>query len=934
MSLIRRGARSFPAPAMTGSLADEAGEALKLAGSDAARAAALATTIVVRAKAVRDHAAWSIAERAWGLASYHNEDVDAALSHLRVAISHARRHGSAQLAAQARMTLAFVQTARGRSRQGLREIETALTDLHGIDRMHGEVQRAGILLLLGRLDEALAGYSAVLPAVRAAGDETWLWRTLSNRAVVHGQRRELAAAEADLLEAAAVCERLRLANPAAYVQQNLGWVASLAGDVPAALRYLDEAERRLRDLRLQLGEVLRDRAELLLSVYLVAEARAAATHAVAELEREHRLNVLPEARLLLARAATLDDKPALALEHARRATHEFRRQGRADWLAAARLAVLTARVALGSRPSVSLRELADVADTLEAARWSAAVAESHVLAGAVALERGRVLVACQHWDRASHLRDRGPATVRARAWYATAMRRLNTGDSRGASRATRAGLRIVDEYQVTMGATDLRARAAGHRTDLAQLGLRLAFASGRPSRVLEWAERGRASLLRLRPVRPPEDPTLQAALAELRATVSEAVELRRDGRPNARTVTQQAMLERHVRDLFRRRHGGAELTEPVPPHRLAARLGAASLVEFVDYDEYLYALTLNHRGLRLHRLTRRTVLSDLLDRIPFALRRISQPRSTEESRAAAMLMLHNATTRLDTALLHPIAVELADSPLVLVPTGRLQSVPWSILPSCTGRPTVIAPSATAWHQADQARPAELERTAAVAVIVGPDLPGAHDEAARVATLYEVEPLSGDRATADAALDVLRSKDLVHIAAHGHLSTENPLFSSLSLADGPLMLYDLEGLERTPATVVLAACDSGRYIVYPGDEVLGLAATFLAHGTRQFVGSVIPVPDIETASLMVEFHRLLAAGGTAAEALARTQRQAIEEGGVALAAAVAFVCVGADAPVRNPPPGRRNTVASDHDRRQEAIRVGARSPATTMSCDEK
>jgi hypothetical protein len=45
--------------------------------------------------------------------------------------------------------------------------------------------------------------------------------------------------------------------------------------------------------------------------------------------------------------------------------------------------------------------------------------------------------------------------------------------------------------------------------------------------------------------------------------------------------------------------------------------------------------------------------------------------------------------------------------------------------------------------------------------------------------------------------------------------------------------------------------------------------------------------------MVEFHRLLAGGRTVAEALASAQRTAAAQGGAALAAAAAFICVGAN-----------------------------------------
>jgi tetratricopeptide (TPR) repeat protein len=192
---------------MTMELADEAVAAVELAGSDPIRAAAAGYAIINRARAVHDHVAWSIAERACGLAAYHSTDVDIAITHLRQAVFHARRCGSARLAGLARMTLAFVYASRGRLRPSLLEIDTALRDLRGLDRARAEVQRAGILAQFGRLDEALAGYTANLPALRAADDWLWVWRALSNRAVVHGRLQRLAAAAADLRDAAALCDR-------------------------------------------------------------------------------------------------------------------------------------------------------------------------------------------------------------------------------------------------------------------------------------------------------------------------------------------------------------------------------------------------------------------------------------------------------------------------------------------------------------------------------------------------------------------------------------------------------------------------------------------------------------------------------------------------------------------------------------------------------
>jgi tetratricopeptide (TPR) repeat protein len=878
---------------MSSDLVDQARAALRSAESDPWQATRSATAVRDRAVATGDLAAACVAERALGLAALHGRDLDVAGRHLKAAIRYGERAGSPELAAQALMSLAGVTSARGRFGRAVREINRAITDLHGAERAQALAQRGLIMHQLGRLDAAFADYNTALPALRRADDLMWVWRTLSNRGVLYGHRFQLGSALADLREATRLADELGLGTSAAFTRQNLGWVNTLAGDLPQALRDLDEAEQRLRALNAQLGAVLRDRTELLLSMCLAAEARAAAEAAVTELRRERRLYVVPEVRLLHSRAAQLDGDPGTALIQARAAFREFSRQDRPEWAAVARFAVLAARFGGPHRSRVGLREAEQVAEVLEATRFAASAAEARVMTAQLALERGRIAVARTQLERLGPLRRRGPAALRARAWYATALLRRSGGSNASAVRAVRTGLRIVDEHRATLGATDVLAHTAAQRTELAQLGLRIALNHRSARTVFEWAERGRASLFLIRQVRPPDDPILSAALAELRLAVMEAAELRGAGRNPARALARQIALERQIRNYCRRQPGQAELSDPTPLDALVDRLGDAALLEFAELDGELYAVSLVGGRARLHHLGTAAPVYELLDRVPFALHRLARHRSTAAGRTAAVAMLRDAAARLDARLLHPIARQLGDAPLVLVPTGRLQSLPWSILPTCAGRPVTIAPSATSWYLA---RTRTYPATGGVAVVAGPQLPGARSEAETVAAIYATVPLVGGSATAEATAAALIKADLAHLAMHGRLSADNPLFSSLLLADGPLMVYDLEQLPRVPPTVVLAACDSGRHVVYAGDELLGLAATFLAKGAQQLVASVVPVPDAATAPLMVAFHQRLAAGQAPATALAAAQQAVGQDGAAELAAAAGFVCVGAGLPV--------------------------------------
>jgi CHAT domain-containing protein len=226
-----------------------------------------------------------------------------------------------------------------------------------------------------------------------------------------------------------------------------------------------------------------------------------------------------------------------------------------------------------------------------------------------------------------------------------------------------------------------------------------------------------------------------------------------------------------------------------------------------------------------------------------------------------------------------------------VPSATLQSVPWSILPSSADQPVAISPSASLWCLASSRSP--YAGSAPVVVAAGPGLPGALREAESIAALYPgALSLLGVSATAEKLSAAMDGADLVHLAAHGSVRADNPLFSSVVMADGPFTIYDLERLRQAPRRVVLSACDTGRSYMIAGEELLGFTAALLAGGTQTLVAPVVPVPDAETAPLMQSYHRQLLSGRAPAEALARAQGEVRADDPVASAGAASFVCLGA------------------------------------------
>jgi CHAT domain-containing protein len=180
----------------------------------------------------------------------------------------------------------------------------------------------------------------------------------------------------------------------------------------------------------------------------------------------------------------------------------------------------------------------------------------------------------------------------------------------------------------------------------------------------------------------------------------------------------------------------------------------------------------------------------------------------------------------------------------------------------------------------------------VTLIAGPGLPGSDLELEAVAALYpDADVLTGRAATVRAALRALDGADVAHIAAHGRFRADNAMFSSLVLADGPLTVYDLEGLRRAPRAIFLAACDSALSPTLPGDEMTGLVAALLAMGTSTVIAALLAVPDPAMGPLALGWHLQASLGRSPADALRAVRAHARKLGPLAHVTAAALTCLG-------------------------------------------
>ncbi len=106
----------------------------------------------------------------------------------------------------------------------------------------------------------------------------------------------------------------------------------------------------------------------------------------------------------------------------------------------------------------------------------------------------------------------------------------------------------------------------------------------------------------------------------------------------------------------------------------------------------------------------------------------------------------------------------------------------------------------------------------------------------------------------------------HFVGHAHLRSDNPFYSSLLTADGPLFAADFRLKRNRVDLVTLAACRTGQQTSLPGEEASGLVRSLLEMGARNVVGSNWAVSDQSTSMWTDLLYRHFLAGSSPAAAV--------------------------------------------------------------------
>lgn len=270
------------------------------------------------------------------------------------------------------------------------------------------------------------------------------------------------------------------------------------------------------------------------------------------------------------------------------------------------------------------------------------------------------------------------------------------------------------------------------------------------------------------------------------------------------------------------------------------------------------------------------------------LKSVSQFRKTIQ----AYLSADRESRELYQWLVAPVEKEILGlRHLVIVPHGALHYLPFAALQDQEGTYLVerfsvsLVPSATVlgycMEKGDKIKKDKDEKN--VFALANPDLgspfydlPFAEKEVQSLSRTYEnVTAFVGREATEKRVRQQIGNFSMIHFACHGTYESGTPLFSALLLSpagedDGRLEAHEIFGLKLDGNLVTLSACETGLGQITRGDEIIGLARSFIFAGAPSIITSLWKVDDLATAVMVKRFYRYLNAGFSRSEALRKAQ----------------------------------------------------------------
>jgi len=390
--------------------------------------------------------------------------------------------------------------------------------------------------------------------------------------------------------------------------------------------------------------------------------------------------------------------------------------------------------------------------------------------------------------------------------------------------------------------------------------------------------------------------TLNRALVARKYTEQEAAEL------SVRMEDARADLREFHQRLHSQEPAAAAQYATIGIDDLPSRLDDTTIITYLQTREqtFVFAAEPKNRGQRRMAVRIVPIPTDALNRKVSRFVDLVEQRNLRANAAAAELYQ---------LLLAPIAQSIDGAKSIcIIPDRRLWGIPFHALRDRNERvllervPVFYAPSIAALAAAEIRRreltphknrtllafanPTVASETAAIYRVFRPGselgaIPEAETEVRRIASIYSNDASRvyvGAAARESVFKREADSSDILHIASHGLVQDNAPMFSSILFAkptrdegeDGLLEVREILELHLNADLAVLSACDTGRASNIVGRGLVGMSWSFLAAGCPTTVVSLWSAQSAATSDLMVAFHHELHAGRSKPEALRAAQ----------------------------------------------------------------
>ena len=850
----------------------------------------------------------------------------------------AKIHNTPDVAANSKWVTGIAEITRGRFESAVGALDAAIATFDGLGRAAdiARVQVAKLLALamLSQYDEAIATGLAAVPVLESHGEELAAGKiemNLSNIVSRRGLHREAesfcssarqrfirarepewqAMAENGLANTYAELNDFKRAEQfyetarttaiatgmlvtEAEIEASIGNLALFRGRYADALRHLELSRRKFETLDMPHQTAIADLeiADIYAELNLNAEA-VDIYERVCDAFRKLKLRGEgARARLHYGRASLKIGDNRTAAAQLKRASQLFAAEQNLTGQASTLLE--QARLALSGGDHASAlataNEAAIILRTTQNARLSltadALAAEALQLGGSTAkAKRGyeRVL--------AESLKLKQPDMQQHAL---TSLGKIDAAAGKMSSAATKLkrAIRLVERLRAPLASEEFGMAFLAARLAPYNALARLFLAENRVAEAFRTVESGRSRSLA---------DALESSTAVSGSEDEKTVELRRireelnsyykrldRSDPDESDAIQKAIAEREaaIAKLTRRiaavSVAGKRAARTVGVKQINAQLAGGNLIEFVEFDEVFSAFVLSRGKIRYVRgLASRVEVQQLLEDLHFQFGTLRYGMAGMERFMVQMKARTDACLgKLYDRLLRPLGPYLFGEKLVIIPAGLLHYVPFHAL--FDGGKYVVerfetsyAPSAGVWRTLAARPPRPIENSLLMA-FADERIPLVEAEAASIKRIVpRPRTLTGAKATFSAFVRESQSSGLVHLACHGQFRAENPMFSSLHLADGWVTVRDICSQRIDAELVTLSACETGLSKVHAGDEILGLARGFLTAGASSLIVSLWTVNDAAASRLMTDLYGEMQRGRSAAASLRQAQLRSIE-----------------------------------------------------------